>query len=136
MAYKGEHLNQCNRVPFDWANTSLVIVSGTFPNPCGHAIANAGHYYFHVDGAHGYPWYMGHAGYMRYLRENGKKELRRTRISLPNPEGAQRKLEQLTARKWTWLIVPNNCASFVEEVFAAGGSRVSSWSNCPKLGWA
>jgi hypothetical protein len=28
MSYKGEHLNNCRAVPFDWNNSSVVIVSG------------------------------------------------------------------------------------------------------------
>jgi hypothetical protein len=135
VTYLGEHLNQCRAVPFDWANTSLVIVSGSGPNPCGHAIANAGNFYFHVDGVRGYPWYFGQTGYQRYLRENGKRELRRRRVQLTNPDGAQNKLDELMSKKWTWLVLPNNCVAFVEEVFAAGGSKFSSYSNCPKV-WA
>lgn len=133
MACLGEHLTQCRAVPFDWANTSLVIVSGSGPNPCGHAIANAGNYYFHVDGVRGYPWYLSHSGYHRNLRENSKKELRRQCVQLTDPAGAQAKLDELMANKWTWMVLPNNCASFVEEIFAAGGSKFRSLSNCPKL---
>lgn len=136
MAYLGEHLHQCRAVHFDWANTSLVIVSGAGPNICGHTIANAGSYYFHVDGFRELPWYLNQAGYQRYLRENNKTELRRTRVHISNPDGAQRKLEELTAKKWRWMVIPNNCASFVEEIFAAGGSRVSSLTNCPRIGWS
>ena len=77
MAYKGEHMYNCQAVPFDWKNASLIIVSGSKPNPCGHALARAGNYYFHIDGAREYPWYMAHAGYLRYLKENEKTELRR-----------------------------------------------------------
>ncbi len=135
MAYLGEHLTSCRAVPFDWSNTSLVIVSGVAANPCGHAIARAGNFYFHIDGAREYPWYFGVAGYQRYLKENGKKQLKSTRVNITNPVGAQAKLEELSARKWTWLLLPNNCASFVEEVFSAGGSNVSTWSNCPTMGW-
>jgi hypothetical protein len=136
MAYRGEHLTSCRAVPFDWRNTSLIVVSGSPPNPCGHAIVCAVTFYFHVDGAREYPWYMAQAGYGRYLKENKKRELMRTRVHLRNPQGAQRKLEELSATKWTWLLLPNNCASFVEEIFAAGGSRVSTWSNCPLAGWS
>lgn len=74
-------------------------------------------------------------GYQRYLKENGKKQLKSTRVNLTNPAGAQAQLEELSARKWTWLLLPNNCAAFGEEIFTAGGSNVSAWSNCPTMGW-
>lgn len=135
MTYKGEHLNNCRAVPFDWNNSAVVIVSGSGPNACGHAIANAGNYYFHIDGLNDRPWYMSHSGYLRYLRENSKRELRRRRVQVPDPTGAQFALETLSTQNWRWLGVPNNCASFVEEVFAGGGAQVRSWTNCPTLGW-
>lgn len=135
MPYLGEHLRQCMAVPFDWKNTQLVVVSGWGPNFCGHAIASAGNYYFHIDGLHDYPWYMGHAGCLRYMRENDKRELRRARVHLPNPDGAQRKLDELAAKRWRFGVLPHNCAAFVEEIFAAGGSRISSWTNCPTVRW-
>lgn len=59
MAYLGEHLTSCRTVPFDWSNTSLIIVSGMKANPCGHALARAGNFYSHIDGAREYPWYFG-----------------------------------------------------------------------------
>jgi len=37
------------------------------------------------------------------------------------------------ANKWTWLVVPNNCVAFVEEVIKAGGGTWSSYSNCPDV---
>lgn len=72
-------------------------MSGSKPNPCEHAIARAGNFYFHIDGAREYPWYFGVAGYQRYLKA---------------------------------------CAAFVEMIFSAGGSNVSTWSNCPRMGWS
>ena len=125
----------CDAVPFNWLAAQLVVVSGTGPNFCGHAIINAGSYYFHIDGLNDYPWYMNEAGYRRYIVENDKKELRRVRVHLPNPEGAQRKFEELSAKQWRWVVLPNNCASYIEKIFAAGGSKVSSLANCPVLKW-
>lgn len=43
------------------------------------------------------------------------------------------KLEELLAAKWTWGVLPHNCASFVEEVVQAGGSDAGLYSNCPAL---
>jgi hypothetical protein len=135
MAYLGEHLLHCAAVPFNWRSTHLVVVSGTGPNFCGHAVVNAGSYYFHIDGLNDYPWYMSEPGYRRYLKENGKKELLRRSVMLPRPEGAQRKLEELSAQRWRWLVLPHNCASYVEEIFQAGGSTVSNVANCPVARW-
>lgn len=42
-------------------------------------------------------------------------------------------MEGLMANKWTWLVIPNNCVSFVEEVITAGGGTWSSYSNCPDI---
>ncbi len=131
MAYLGEKMNSCLAVPFDWGRSNLVIVSGSGPNLCGHAILNAGDFYFHVDGLNGRPWYMPEGGYRRYLRENKKRELFRRFVPLKNPAGAQEKLEELSAKNWRWLVIPNNCASYVEEIFTAGGSAESIITNCP-----
>jgi hypothetical protein len=135
MAYRGEHLYHCAAVPFDWRSAHLVVVSGSGINLCGHAVVNAGGYYFHIDGLNDFPWYMSELGYQRYLKENEKRELRRLRVNLPKPDGAQRKLEQLSAQRWRWMILPHNCASYVEEIFEAGGSKVSILSNCPVVRW-
>jgi hypothetical protein len=89
-------------------------------------------YYFHVAEARGLPRYMrGDAGFQRYLKEEGKKEVSRTRVFLKDPEAAHRKLEQLLAENWTWFILPHNCASFAETVLQAGGTTAGLYSNCP-----
>src|SRR5688572_13754244 len=135
MTYRGERLLNCHSVPFNWRDTDVIVVSGTGPNACGHALIRAGYYYFHVDGINDYPWYMTEPGYRRYLKENGKKELDRTRVTIRNPAAVQAKLEELSAKRWRWMVFPNNCASYVEALLAAGGSRISSLTNCPTLGW-
>ena len=76
---------------------------------------------------------MSESGYRRYLSEAKKTELRRIPLRLPNPEGARQYLEALMANSWTWLAVPNNCVSFVEEVIRAGGGTWGSFSNCPTV---
>jgi len=134
MAYLGEHMYHCEAVPFDWQYAHLIVVSGTGPNFCGHALISAGLYYFHVDGLNARPWYMNADGYRRYLKDNKKRQLQRKRVQLSNPDGAQRKLEELTAKNWRWFVLPSNCASFVEEILEAGGSKVSNLLNCPVRG--
>jgi hypothetical protein len=137
MAYHGEVLDQCGLIEIDCSEIAIVAVSGDGPNVCGHLLLHTqkrGGYYFHVAGkVRGYPHYMSESGYRRYLRESGKTELRRRRLSLPNPQGALLYLEGLMANKWTWGAIPNNCVAFVEEVIKAGGRYWSSYSNCPDL---
>ena len=50
-------------------------------------------------------------------------------VYLPDPEGAQRKLNELSVDPWYWFGIPNNCVSFVEELFLAGGADESILSN-------
>jgi hypothetical protein len=137
MAYTGQILDQCGLIEIDCSTLAIVAVSGDGPNVCGHLLLHTGPsqggYYFHIAELYGYPHYMSESGYRRYLRETGKSELRRRYIALPNPQGALLYLEGLMANKWTWLAVPNNCVSFVEEVIKAGGGTWASYSNCPNV---
>lgn len=137
MAYHGEVLDQCGLININCAHIAVVAVSGDGPNLCGHLLLytglSRGGYYFHVAEAHGYPRYMSESGYQQYLREAGKTEIRRRYLSLPNPQGALLYLEGLMANTWTWLVLPNNCVAFVEEVIKAGGGTWGSYSNCPDI---
>jgi hypothetical protein len=76
---------------------------------------------------------MREEGYMRYLKENGKHEIRRWIIHIPNPAGAHAKLEELLTKQWLWGILIHNCTSFVEEVVQAGGSSAGMYFNCPSV---
>jgi uncharacterized protein YfaP (DUF2135 family) len=131
MSFVGQHLYSCRAVLFNWHDAWLVVVSGEGPNVCGHALLKAGLYYFHVDGWNR-PYYMTESEYRRYMNEAGKHELFKRSIHLVNPEGAQRKLEELSAKVWYWLGVPNNCVSYVEDILTAGGANDSILSNCPR----
>ena len=137
MAYEGEILNYCPSSAYTFSDTSAVVVSGATWNPCGHLILNVGGrngVYLHVAGIHDYPRYMNEEGYQRYLRENGKREIRRTPVRITDINAAMLKLEYLLASKWTWGVLPHNCASFVEEIVQAGGSTAGLWLNCPSRG--
>jgi len=132
MAYDGDYMTFC--AAFDFSRTYAVTVSGAAWNPCGHLLLNTGGrggYYFHVAEVRGRPKYMRQSGYERYLKENEKKELSRVSVKVPDPAAANRKLEELLLKKWTWFVLPNNCASFVEDVVQAGGSKAGLYSNCP-----
>lgn len=140
MSYDGEVMNAGGALDIDLSRARVVAVSGDGPNVCGHMLLYApgrgGGYYFHVAVLHGYPKYMSAAGYRRYLRESGKRELRRVPVPIPDPDAARRKLEELMSQTWTWLVVPNNCVAFVEEVIPAGGGTWASASNCPAVATA
>lgn len=138
MAYDGEVMVAGGRIPLDLSRVAVVEVTGDGPNVCGHVLLyiHSG-YYFHVPGfpaVRGHPRYMSERGYRRYLAEHGKSEVRRRSMALPRPYDAATHLEHSMARRWTWLVLPNNCVAFVEEVIAAGGGTWSSASNCPTIG--
>jgi hypothetical protein len=121
-------------VSFNFAQTYAVVVSGASWNPCGHLILNVGGvggWYFHVAGIRTVPRYMNEQNYRRYLKENGKSELRRSKVVITSGNASMTRLEELLAATWTWGVLPHNCASFVEEVVQAGGSMAGLYSNCP-----
>lgn len=72
-------------------------------------------------------------GYIRYLKENGKREIRRWKVTIPNPVGAHHKLEELLAKQWLWFLLAHNCVSFVEDIVRAGGSKAGMYFNCPTV---
>jgi hypothetical protein len=132
--YVGDEMILCPLHTSDFKHTCAVIVSGDTGNFCGHALLHVGNaWYIHVAGFHEVPKIMYEDGYNRYLKENGKREIRRWIISLPNPQGAHQKLHDLSKKPWLWLLLPNNCASFVEDVVRAGGSNAGMYFNCPSI---
>jgi hypothetical protein len=138
MPYEGDALNACGILNVDCSKIAVVAVTGSGPNVCGHLILGTGaagnDLYFHVAGEfYTNPRYMTASGFQRYLKENGKQEIRRKFMALPDPNGAVRYLEQLLSKKWFWGILPHNCVSFVEDVINAGGGSWSSASNCPRV---
>lgn len=132
--YVGEILYQCLGEGFDFSRTHAVVVSGAIWNPCGHMLLNTGGiegWYFHVAEKVGNPRFMRESGYRRYLDEHGKRELSRKFVAIPRPADSQEKLDRLLAKQWWWFVVPNNCASFVEDIVRAGGSSAGLYFNCP-----
>lgn len=134
--YLGDRMYSCPAIPFNFSATYAVVVSGDGPNFCGHLLLNVGGRtgtYLHVAGIHDFPRQMDENGYQRYLKDAGKTELRRSLVSISNAQAAMLKLEQLLNAKWTWGLLPHNCASFVEEIVRAGGNSAGLYSNCPAL---
>lgn len=76
--------------------------------------------------------YMTLSQFGYYIESNGKTELFRNRRVLTNKNEARSKLRELLTDKWLWLVIPNNCADFVEEVIGAGENDFGLISNCPK----
>jgi len=137
MAYEGDDLNACGVLNIDLSKIAVVAVTGSGPNICGHLIlGTGGDLYFHVAGWNTYPKYMTASNLTRYLKENGKTEIRRRHMTLPDPNGALSYLEGLLSKTWQWGILPHNCVAFVEDVIAAGGGSWSSASNCPAVATA
>lgn len=132
MAFDGEVLDVC--IPIQFAAAACVIVTGDRLNPCGHALLWADGHYFHIAEFHGRPKHMDEQGFQRYLSENGKSELGRHRRQLQWPNEAYVKLNELLIKPWLWMMLPNNCIVFVEEVLQAGGAtNFGLYSNCPTL---
>lgn len=148
MAYNGEILNACGVIQADFKTTYVIAVSGDGINKCGHLLiysTGGGGYYFHAVGdpaasgfkkMRGFPMYMDENGYRRYLKENGKTELKRRYVELTNPAGALQFVETTLSEQWTWAVLPHNCVSFVEGLISAGGGDWGSYSNCPRLATA
>jgi len=116
---------------------NVVTVSGAKFNPAGHDLLNIGGeggWYFQVHKVYDYPTaYYTEQEYEAYLMAEGKHEISRTPIDVPNPAGAIDKLHDLLGQKWLWLVIPHNCVNFVETVVQAGGSTAGSYSNLPKF---
>ena len=143
MSYEGDLLLMCPG-DIDFQTTFAIVVSGAAGNPCGHMIlctgpANGNKWYFHVAGqgveealgVYAYPKFMLEDGFHRYLRENGKHELRRLDAKLQYPEKAYDRLMTLMSGKWFWGVLIHNCATFVQEVISAGGGDLNVVLNCP-----
>ncbi|MEI7895843.1 MAG: hypothetical protein WCJ26_02310 [bacterium] len=141
MAYEGEILTYTPS-NLDFSVVYAVIVSGTFPNPCGHAllfvpsvyaISSSDGSYFQVAGLNDFPRIMSETGYLRYLRETEKEEITRYEVRIPNPDGAVKRLVEVMLKQWRWMILPHNCAAFVEDIVRGGGGSAGLYSNCPRL---
>jgi hypothetical protein len=132
--YEGAQMIVCPLEESDFQHVCAVVVSGDGVNACGHTLLHIGgswSWYVHIAGFYKVPKFMHESGYKRYLKENGKREIRRWIVKLPNPQEAHKKLHELIEKPWLWGIVAHNCASFVEEVVQAGGSKAGVYLNCP-----
>ncbi len=125
----GKTFIQYHSLSFDIVEA--VVVSGSGQNFCGHMMLRVDNYYFHVSGVYDYPMYLMVSEFDIYLKKNEKTELFRTRRILSDKNAARDKLKNLLSEKWLWLIIPNNCTDFVEEVIGAGENDFNLISNCP-----
>ena len=132
--YEGAGVILCPLEVRDFQHVCAGIVSGHKVNPCGHTLLHIGKswsWHVHIAGPYKLPKFIPESHYMRYLKENGKREIRRWEIKLPNPKGAHEKLHELMEKPWFWGVVAHNCTSFSEEVVQAGGSNAGQYFNCP-----
>jgi len=132
--YEGAAMILCPLEERDFQHVCAVIVTGDKFNPCGHTLLHVGgswSWYVHIAGPYKLPKWIPGSNYLRYLNENGKREIRRWTIKLPNPKGAHDKLHELMQKPWLWGVVAHNCTSFAEEVARAGGSKAGQYFNCP-----
>ena len=129
QGFLGKSFISYNALSFSFVEA--VVVSGDGPNFCGHMMLRVDNYYFHVSGVYNYPMYMMASQFDTYMKQNGKTELFRTRRVLRDKNAARDKLKKLLSEKWLWLIIPNNCTDFVEEVIGAGENDFGLISNCP-----
>ena len=93
------------------SSVAIIIVTGI--TPCGHMLLNTGGkegWYFHVtDFGIKYPKFMGYTGYLRYMRENEKREFARVPVSLANPAMGESELSNLLMRQWFYDPMERNC---------------------------
>ena len=132
--FDGARMIMCPLEEADFKHVCAVVVSGDRFNPCGHALLHVGinwSWYVHIAGPYTMPKFMHESDFMRYLKENSKREIRRWPVVLANPKSAHDKLHELMEKPWLWGVLFHNCASFVEEVVQAGGSGAGVYLNCP-----
>jgi len=111
---------------------SMLLVGVSGITMFGHGLLCVRDYYFHVDEAGGiYPKWMQHEDYKRYIHENKKMEWFRIPVrDITRPQEAMHELKKRLKKKYIWTPVGNNCVSFAEYIFEAGGSKYSE-SNLP-----
>ncbi|HVP39286.1 MAG TPA: hypothetical protein VMS93_08910 [Candidatus Saccharimonadales bacterium] len=132
----GEIMTYCPASSFSFGNANAVVVRSGTVNAADHLILNVGNtngFYFHVAELYDSPRCMDEAGYQKYLKSDGMKELARDRVSIPDPVAALQRLEQLLGNKWMWGGLPNTCSAFVIDVLSAGGSFVGHFGLLPAV---
>jgi len=110
----GKNFNQLNALTFNVVEA--VVVSGDGPNFCGHMILRVDDFYFHISGVYNYPMVIPKDKFNKYIKENEKTELFRTKRILKNKTAAKDKLKSLLSDKWLWLIIPNNCTDLLKKL--------------------
>jgi hypothetical protein len=122
--YEGEALNMAGVRQTDFSESVIVAVRGSGRHPRDHLLIHGGErrgYYHHLAAVHDCPRYMDEPGYARYLKESGRAEVRRVKVTLANPAGARRYLTKLLAERWIWGALPPDGTVFVERIVKAGG---------------
>lgn len=84
--YEGAAMVICPLEERDFRHVCAVIVSGDGVNACGHTllhISGSWSWYVHISGFYKASKFIPDNNYMRYLKENGKREIRRGISSCP-----------------------------------------------------
>jgi len=120
-----------------WDNATMVVVSGSGPNPCGHALLRIGEpgdqHYFHTDALRDRPFYMDETGYQTYLQQEGKTQLHEEPINVRNPQATHQALNESITQKHLWTALPTNCVTYIEDIIRKGGEPDYDPYNCPRL---
>ena len=153
MAFDGVQLDSHSPLlaSLDCSDVECVLINGMMVNTQGHALVHCigrSDCYFHVAGnpasatdpdfwrspLTSRPLYLDAAGFVRYLRENDRKEWGRVKGRLQSPKGAIAYLKAAAVTEWKWRPYTHNCVDFVGEVITAGkGSPLPGSSNMPKV---
>ncbi len=124
---------RCYPECFSQGTADVVVVEGDMPNIFGHVLLCGGDDYFHVAGPGGTSVLtLSSLGYRVYLSNSGKQELTRHVLAIPNPLGAQQRLEYRIANpSWDYHRLTHNCSHFVRDILHAGGVSDAWFSRFP-----
>jgi hypothetical protein len=123
--YDGDTVEKKPLPAVSCSSISVIIVTGI--TPFGHMLLNTGGkegWYFNVTRAWiKYPRFMGYRGYLRYMRENEKREIARIPVTIVEPDWAASELVRLMYQLWVYDPTKHNCVHFVDNILVAGKSK-------------
>lgn len=152
MTYVGSSTQRPDFTALDFGRAYAVVVRTQKvgvenPNICGHVLLYIGGgmgHYFHLPGIgvpdggnrqsslYQHPHYFPASEYEKYLTLDEKVEIGRYRMGIPRQEEARKQLEVACTEKRVYLLLPQNCVTFVEEILRAGGNYYNL-NQCPTL---
>lgn len=114
----------------------VTVTSDTEWNPCGHTMLFVNGYYFHIAQFSGLPYWFPKSDLNKVLkRKDGNGFNRIIHVeevhNIPNPEGSKAFLIEQMKSVWNFMLVINNCVTFIKRVLGEGGLKVDGLFNCP-----